>query len=81
MKNFYYNLSIMQSRLSEHFSSEKYLHNERYSLPHERTGFSAETPSDYGLLLGMDEFGRYLQITTNKKRKQLGNVLYAAPSQ
>jgi type IV secretory pathway TraG/TraD family ATPase VirD4 len=81
MKNFFYNLSILQSHLSEHFSSEKYLHNERYALPHERTGFSAETPSDYGLLLGVDEFGRYLQITTSKKRKQLGNVLYAAPSQ
>jgi hypothetical protein len=81
MKNFFYNLSIMQSRISAYFSSEKYLHNERYALPHECTGFSAETPSDYGLLLGMDEFGRYLQITTNETRKQLGHVLDVFPTQ
>jgi len=60
MKNFYYNLSIVQSRLATYFSSEKYLHSERHSYPHERIAFSTETPSDYGLLLGIDEFGRYL---------------------
>jgi hypothetical protein len=81
MKNFYYNLTIILSRLSAYFSHEKYLHNERFSFPHERIGFSADTPSDYGLLLGIDEFGRYLQITANKKRKQLGNVLDVTPTQ
>jgi type IV secretory pathway TraG/TraD family ATPase VirD4 len=57
------------------------LHAERFSYPHERIAFSTETPSDDDLLLGIDEFGRYLQVTTNKRRKQLGNVLKVAPSQ
>jgi type IV secretory pathway TraG/TraD family ATPase VirD4 len=75
MKNFFYHLSLLESRISAHFSQEKYLHNERFSYPHERIAFSTDTPADYGLLLGIDEFGRCLQITTNKNRKQLGNVL------
>ena len=35
MKNFYYNLSIVQSRLSSHFASEKSFGNERFALAHE----------------------------------------------
>ena len=81
MKNFLYHLSLIKSWISAQFSQQKYLHSERFSYPHERIAFSTETPSDYGLLLGIDEFGRYLQVTTNKKRKQLGNVLKVAPSQ
>ena len=71
----------MKSWISAQFSQQKYLHAERFSYPHERLAFSTETPSDDDLLLGIDEFGRYLQVTTNKKRKQLGNVLKVAPSQ
>jgi type IV secretory pathway TraG/TraD family ATPase VirD4 len=81
MKNFFYNLSILESWISAHFSSETYLHSERFAYPHERVSFSTDTPDDYGLLLGIDEFGRYLQITANKKRKQLGNVLDVTPTQ
>jgi hypothetical protein len=81
MKNFLYHLSLIKSWISAQFSQQKYLHSERFSYPHERIAFSTETPSDDDLLLGIDEFGRYLQVTTNKKRKQLGNVLKVAPSQ
>src|SRR5687768_13968111 len=81
MKNLYYNLSVFNSRISQFFSSAHTLHPERFSLPHEHASFSVDTPSNYGLLLGIDEFGRYLQITTNKDRKQLGNVLRVMPTQ
>ena len=81
MKNFYYNLSILQSRLSSHFASEKPLGTERFALPHEMAHLSAETPHDYSIILGVDQFGRTLQITPTKNRPNLGNVLKVAPSQ
>ena len=81
MKNFYYNLSIIQSRLLSHFASEKSLGNERFALPHEVAHLSSEKPHAYGLILGVDHFGRILQITATKNRPNLGNVLKVAPSQ
>ena len=80
MKNFYYNLNILQSRFSTFFTSNNHLHTERFALPHERATFSFSMPSDYGLLLGIDEFGRHLQITQIKKRNRLGNLLIDAPT-
>ena len=80
MKNFWYHLSLIKSWIYAQFSQQKYLHAERFSYPHERIAFSTETPSEDDLLLGIDEFGRYLQVTTNKRRKQLGNVLKVASS-
>jgi type IV secretion system protein VirD4 len=81
MKNFYYNLSLFQSRLSSHFATEKSLGNERFALPHEVAHLSCENPHDYGIILGVDQFGRTLQITPTKNRPNLGNVLKVAPSQ
>jgi type IV secretory pathway TraG/TraD family ATPase VirD4 len=81
MKNFYYNLSIVQSRLASHFASEKSFANERFALAHEIAHLSNEKPHDYGLILGVDHFGRTLQITATKNRPNLGNVLKVAPSQ
>src|SRR5687767_15643665 len=81
MKNFHYNLHIMHSRISRFLSSEKQgLSHERFALPHELVRLSHTKPDNFGLLLGVDEYGRVLQITT-KTRKQLGNVLKVAPSQ
>ena len=71
MKNFYYHLSLLKSRSSAYFSSEKYLHSERFSYPHECRAFSTDTPDDYGILLGIDEFGRHLQIATNKEAEAI----------
>jgi hypothetical protein len=62
MKNFYYNLSIVQSRLASHFASEKSFGTERFALPHEIAHLSLEKPHDYGLILGADHFRRILQI-------------------
>ena len=81
MKNFYYHLSIVQSRLSSHFASEKSFGNERFALPHEIAPLSFETPHDYGLILGADHFRRTLQIIPTRNRPNLGNVLKVAPSQ
>ena len=81
MKNFYYNLSLLQSRLASHFASEKAFGNERFALAHEVAHLSSEKPHDYGLILGVDPFGRLLQITATKNRPNLGNVLKVAPSQ
>jgi type IV secretory pathway TraG/TraD family ATPase VirD4 len=81
MKNFYYNLSIVQSRLASHFASEKSLGTERFALPHEIAQLSFETPHDYGLILGADHFRRTLQIIPTQNRPNLGNVLKVAPSQ
>ena len=78
---FYYHLSILQSRLSSHFASEKSLGTERFALPHEVAHLSSEKAHDYGLILGVDQFGRTLQITPTKNRPNLGNVLKVAPSQ
>ena len=52
------------------------MHTERFALPHERAKYSSPTPADYGLLLGIDEFSRYLQIN----RPRLGNLLVDAPT-
>ena len=81
IKNFYYNLSIVHSRLSSHFASEKSFGAERFALAHEIAHLSNEKPHDYGLILGVDHFGRTLQITPTKNRPNLGNVLKVAPSQ
>ena len=81
MKNFYYHLSILQSRFASHFASEKSLGTERFALPHEVAHLSSEKAHDYGLILGVDQFGRTLQITPTKNRPNLGNVLKVAPSQ
>jgi type IV secretory pathway TraG/TraD family ATPase VirD4 len=81
MKNFYYNLNIFHSRLSAYFANEKYLRNERFAHPHEVAHLSSEKPHDYGLILGVDHFGRYLQITPTENRPNLGNVLKVGPSQ
>jgi type IV secretion system protein VirD4 len=81
LKNFFYHTHILHSRLSHFFSSEKPgLSHERFALPHELIRLSHTKPDDFGLILGNDEYGRILQITT-KTRKQLGNVLKVAPSQ
>lgn len=79
MKNFFYHLSLLESRISAHFSQEKYLHPERFSYPHEFAHLSFSEPHDYGLLLGMNQFGRFLQVTP-PERKNLGNVLHIVPS-
>ena len=81
MKNFYYNLSLLQSRLSSHFASEKAFGKERFALPHEIAQLSFEAPHDYSLILGADQFRRTLQIIPTKNRPNLGNVLKVAPSQ
>ena len=81
MKNLKYNLALFFSYISSILDKQQHLHNERFSYPHERIAFSTDRPADYGILLGIDEFKRYLQITVNKKRKQLGNVLDVTPTQ
>jgi type IV secretion system protein VirD4 len=80
MKTFFYNLNLWQTRVRCFFSTETYLHAERFALPHELVDFSSKKPDDFGLLLGIDAFGRYLQITQTKKRKRLGNLLLCAPT-
>ncbi len=81
MKNFFYHLSLLESRITAHVSQEKYLHPERFSYPHEFAHLSFAQPHDYGLFLGMDQFDRIIQITGTPKRQSLGNVLYIVPSQ
>jgi hypothetical protein len=51
MKNFFYHLSLLESRITAHFSQEKYLHPERFSYPHEFAHLSFAKPHDYGLFL------------------------------
>jgi type IV secretion system protein VirD4 len=80
MNNFFYSLNLWQSRISHFLSTERYLHAERFALPHELASFSSEKPDNFGLLLGIDDYGRYLQMTTSNKRKRLGNVLKVAPT-
>ena len=79
MKNFYYNLSILQSRLSSHFASEKSFGNERFALPHEIAHLSFETPHDYGLILGVDHFRPYTANNSNEKPSQSGQCLESCP--
>ena len=81
MRNFFYQLALYLSRISSVFSSEKYLHRERFAYPHELGHLSAAKPDAFGLILGADHFGRILQITQSPKRKKLGNVLKVGPSQ
>jgi len=80
MNTFFYNLNLWHTRIRNFFSTETYLHAERFALPYELVNFSTAKPDDFGLLLEIDDFGRYLQITTTKKRKRLGNVLKVAPT-
>src|SRR5687767_6319049 len=79
MRNFFYQLSLVESRITAHFSQEKYLHPERFAYSHEFAHLSLAQPYDYGLFLGMDQFERFLQITP-PKRGNLGNVLHIVPS-
>ena len=79
MKNFYYHLSILQSRFASHFASEKSLGTERFALPHEVADLSFEKPHDYGLILGVDQFGRTLQITPTKKPAESGERVESCP--
>jgi hypothetical protein len=81
MKNFFYQLSLLESRITAHFSQEKYLHPKRFSYPHEFAHLSFAKPHDYGLFLGMNQFDRIIQITGTPKRQSLGNVLHIVPSQ
>jgi type IV secretion system protein VirD4 len=79
MSNLLYNFYILKSRLQEMLSSEKHLHPERWALPHEMTPISYPDPYQPGLLLGIDEFGRTLQVRKQPKYSELGNVGIFAP--
>ena len=79
MKNFFYHLSLLESRITAHFSQEKYLHPERFSYPHEFAYLSFSQPHDDGLFLGMDPFDRILQITATPKRQSLDHGIDLIP--
>src|SRR5215213_8867757 len=81
MNTFGYHVSILSDRVSAHFSSEKHLHKDRFAYPRELVALSHAKPHQFVLLLGLDQFGRILQLTPTDKRKKLGNVLKVGPSQ
>jgi hypothetical protein len=81
MKNFYYNLHILHSRLSAHLSKETHLHKARFAYDHELAPLSRPYYSSSSLLLGLDRFNHVLQVTPTPQRPKLGNLMDVGPSQ
>jgi type IV secretory pathway TraG/TraD family ATPase VirD4 len=81
-------LQILQQTLSDHsfwlsrlaalFGTQKHLHTDRFAADHEVKNLVQNT--SYGLVLGLDRFGRLLTVEATNKRPHLGHLAIFGPT-
>ncbi|MDQ5853955.1 MAG: hypothetical protein M3380_18200, partial [Chloroflexota bacterium] len=76
-----YRAVVWWSRLCGVFFFTKQLHTARFARMHElQSLLSKKLDSQPSLLLGRSRFKHMLRVRSQKKRKELGNVLIVAPT-
>jgi type IV secretory pathway TraG/TraD family ATPase VirD4 len=71
-------LSLGLSRLAAFFGTQKHLHTDRFATTHEVKHLAHNT--SYGLVLGLDRFGRLLTVAATKTRPHLGHLAIFGPT-
>ena len=82
LQRFLYNTTLFHSRLSSILSQDRLLFNARFACLHELSSLhnAPLQQVEASLLLGVDQFGQVLRVSSNKKRRELGNLLIVAPT-
>jgi type IV secretory pathway TraG/TraD family ATPase VirD4 len=70
--------SFWLSRLTALFRTHKHLHTDRFAADHEVKSLAHTT--SYGLVLGIDRFGRLLTVEATKDRPHLGHLAIFGPT-
>jgi type IV secretory pathway TraG/TraD family ATPase VirD4 len=71
-------VSLWLSRLAALLWPQKHLHTDRFATDHEVKSLSHT--SSYGLVLGLDRFGRLLTVEATKERPHLGHLAIFGPT-
>src|SRR5687767_13892668 len=81
MKNVSYNLSLIQDALSGLFGHKRELHTARFAHTSELKELVSHSFGENGaLLIGKDQVGNVLRVVPSPSRRELGNMLVAAPT-
>jgi type IV secretion system protein VirD4 len=77
---FLFHLIIWFNRISSFFQHSDSLHKARFAQIHELTELLTDRFDKTSLLLGISRFNQVLRVRPTKTRRELGNVLVAAPT-
>jgi type IV secretion system protein VirD4 len=81
VKQFFFQLSVLVSRITAFFATNQHLHTARFVYLHEATHLVRPTLEQVGksLLLGTSHFNQIACVQPTATRKELGNLLICAP--
>jgi type IV secretion system protein VirD4 len=75
MKNFFYNLHILHSRLSAHLPQEKNLHPGRFAYPHELASIATFNLNGSRLLMAEGKFNHILTVSPTETQQELAHLM------
>jgi type IV secretory pathway TraG/TraD family ATPase VirD4 len=80
LKQFLFNVVIFFNRIISFFQHSQTLHHARFAKIHELRGLLTTSFDETSLLLGISRFNHVLRIRPTETRRELGNLLIAAPT-
>jgi type IV secretion system protein VirD4 len=80
LKQCFFGVVLLFNRLRSFFQHSQSLHTARFAQLHELTMLLTDKFDETSLLLGVSHFNNLLRVQPTQTRRELGNVLVAAPT-